>query len=146
MPDKRDPFRELDEFLERMNEQFGGIGRSLEPGLRQEIRVDVADHGDEIVVTADLPGFDRDAIEVRLDDGTLVLDATAESEAVDEGEESGVTYHRRERQERSVSRRISLPAEVLAEETNATYANGVLTVTLPKQSPEDAGGKRIEIS
>ncbi len=146
MSDKPDPFRELDEFLERMNKQFGGIGRSIEPGFRQEIRADVADHGDEIVVTADLPGFGRDAIEVRLDDGTVILDATAETETAEEGEEAGVTYHRRERQQRSVSRRISLPAEVVAEETNATYANGVLTVTLPKRSPDEAGGKRIEIS
>ncbi|MGM0604088.1 MAG: Hsp20/alpha crystallin family protein [Halobacteriota archaeon] len=145
MPARRDPFRELDEFLERMNEQFGGIGRSLEGGLATDVNVDVADRGEEIIVTADLPGFDRDDIEVRLDDGTLVIDAEYdETESADE-DEAGVTYHRRERRHRSINRRISLPADVVPAETNATYSNGVLTVTLPKTEPDVSGGKRIDI-
>lgn len=145
MPDKRDPFRELDEFLERMNEQFGGIGRSFDTGIRSDIRVDVADHGEDIVVTADLPGFDRDDIEVRLDNGTLVIDAVSEVSDESEEEDDGITYHRRERQQRSVSRRLGLPTEVVGEDTAAAYDNGVLTVTLPKQAPEAASGKRIDI-
>ena len=145
MPDKRDPFRELDEFLERMNEQFGGIGRSIDTGIRSDIRVDIADHGEDLVVTADLPGFDREDIEVRLDDGTLVIDAVSDVSDETETDDDGITYHRRERQQRSVSRRLALPTEVVSEETAASYNNGVLTVTLPKRAPESASGKRINI-
>ena len=140
MTGRRDPFKELDEFLERMNEQFGELGGSLE-SHRGKVNVDVADHGDSIVVTADLPGYDRDDIEVRLDDETLVIDA--ERETIEEDED--VTYVRRERRQRSISRRVPLSAGVVAEETSASYTNGVLTVTLPKRDPELAGGKRIEI-
>ncbi len=131
---RRNPFEEIEELLERM-------GRELDvekwPGAAS-IAVDVVDHGDRYVVTADLPGYERDAIDVRLAAGTLRLAAEREAEAPEED----VDYLRRERRRASVSRRVSLPEAVDEDDVTARYNQGVLTVELAKL---EAGGTRIDI-
>ena len=108
-------------------------------GMAGSIAVDVADHDDEFVVTADLPGFDKDDIDVNLADRTLRIDADHEEAETEESAE----YLRRERTRQSLSRSVTLPETVDEEGIAATFTNGVLTVTLPKRDAE--GGKRIEI-
>lgn len=126
--------------FERMSEQFEGA----QPGRMMEgtVLVDVEDRDDEFVVTADLPGFDREEIEVNLRDDTLELSASRETT---EETESG-TFVRRERRRSDVSRSVYLPDPVVAEETTAVHENGVLTVTLPKVTPEESGGTDIPVS
>ncbi|TQQ83732.1 Hsp20/alpha crystallin family protein [Halonotius terrestris] len=142
MSEKPQPFEELDELIERMNRQFGELSRTFEGGsVLSEIAVDVADTGDDIVVTADLPGFAEEDIDLRADRESVTLSADSESETVDED----ANYHRKERTQQSVSRRVPLPQEVDAESATANYANGVLTVTLPKLDPDAAGGHEIDV-
>lgn len=142
MPEKSNPFEELDELIERMNDQFGELSRTFEGGnVLSEISVDVADTGEEIVVTADLPGFAEDAIDLRADQESITLSADAETEAVEED----ANYHRKERSHQSVSRRVRLPESVDAAAATASYTNGVLTVTLPKLDPDAPGGHEIDV-
>ena len=142
MPEKPNPFEELDELIERMNREFSELSRTFEGGgVLAEVAVDVADTGDNIVVTADLPGYAGDAIDLRADVESVTLEATAETETVNEN----ATYHRKERSHQSVSRRIPLPNEVDAESATASYTNGVLAVTLPKRDPDAAGGHEIDV-
>ena len=142
MPEKPNPFEELDELIERMNREFSELSRTFEGGgVLAEVAVDVADTGDDIVVTADLPGYAEDAIDLRADVESVTVEATAETETVDEN----ATYHRKERSHQSVSRRIPLPNEVDAESATASHTNGVLTVTLPKRDPDVAGGHEIDV-
>ncbi|MFB6295795.1 MAG: Hsp20/alpha crystallin family protein [Halobacteriales archaeon] len=129
------PFEKIEEMLERMDQEFGtdpfGMGASSAP-------VDVRDAGDEFVVTAELPGFEKEDIEVTLADRTLRIDADRDSETATEGE-----YIRRERRRESTSRSVHLPEAVAEEGIEASHSNGVLTVTLPKQDAE--GGTQIDI-
>jgi len=142
MPEKPNPFEELDELIERMNDQFGELSRTFEGGsVLSEISVDVADHGEEIVVTADLPGFAEADIDLRADEDSVTLSAAAESETVDDD----AHYHRKERSHQSVSRRVRLPESVDAAAATASYTNGVLTVTLPKLDPDAPGGHEIDV-
>ncbi|GAB6879213.1 Hsp20/alpha crystallin family protein [Halorubrum gandharaense] len=146
---RRDPFREIEELFERMGREFEEFGSDIEPAVSNDVNVDVAETDDELVVTADLPGFERDEIDVELREDALTIAAShtetvEEEEAGEEGEEPH--YHRRERRQRAVSRRIPLPAPVDAEATTAEYDNGVLTVTLPKQSPEKSDGHSIDVN
>ena len=142
MPEKPNPFEELDELIERMNDQFGELSQTFEGGsVLSEISVDVADTGDEIVVTADLPGFAEEDIDLRADEESVTLSADAETEAVEED----VNYHRKERSHQSVSRRVRLPEAVDAASATASYTNGVLTVTLPKLDPDAPGGHEIDV-
>lgn len=138
------PFDDIEQLFERMNRQFGGMG-GFSPGEGwHAIDVDVADYDDEYVVVADLPGFDREDIDLRVDEDALTIRAERHHE-VDEGSEAGA-YLRRERRSESLSRTVTLPEAVREDDAGATYRNGVLTVTLPKQAvsaPDDS--HRIDI-
>ncbi|MEF8780431.1 MAG: Hsp20/alpha crystallin family protein [Haloferacaceae archaeon] len=136
----RDPFREIEELFERMNRELDGLGGQFDPALSgRDVNVDVAEHDDDLVVTADLPGFHTDDIEVAVDDGSLTIEADREETLEEEVSEDGPRYHRRERRRTAVSRRVRLPVEVDETEATAQYTNGVLTVTLPKLTAGDAG-------
>ena len=119
--------------FERMSGQFdqmGGFDRSA-MGARP-FDVDVSEHDDEVVVTADLPGFERDDIGVSVSGRTLTIRADRESTTETDGE-----YVRHERRNESVRRSISLPEDVAEDEASASYKNGVLTVSLPKLHADD---------
>lgn len=140
--------------FERMRRQFDQAARSWETEAeawgdlgRGAAGVDLADRGDEYVVTADVPGFDRDEIDLRLVDGQLQITAEherasdeREGEAADEG-----TLIRRERRRRTMRERVRLPESVDEEGITASLANGVLTVTVPKAEPAEGAGRPIEI-
>ena len=129
------PFEKVEEMLRRMDQELGGdpLGRAM-----SSIPVDVRDRGDALVVTADLPGFEKDDIDVTLADRTLRIEAEQEAETSEDGE-----FIRRERRHKSASRAVRLPEAVAEDGIEATYSNGVLTVTLPKRDAE--GGTRIDI-
>jgi len=136
MPFRGDnPFEEIERIFDRMSEEFGA-----EPFTAGEsMAVDVVDRGDEFVVTADVPGFGKDDIDVTLADQTLRIAAEREEESAEEAAD----YVRRERRQASTSRSVRLPATVEEEGISATYKHGVLTITLPKR--EGGGGQRIEV-
>ncbi|MFW5978344.1 MAG: Hsp20/alpha crystallin family protein [Halohasta sp.] len=142
MAGRPNPFRELDELIERMNRQFGELSGGFESQpMLSDVSVDVADRGDELVVTADLPGFEPDDIDLRVERESLTVSAEYEAE---ETEESG-QFHRQERRRESVRRQLPLPESVEAQDASASYNNGVLTVTLPKLDPESSSGYQIDV-
>jgi len=139
------PFNEISHLFERMQSDFEEMARtwSEEPEVvSSSVRVDLENKDDEFVLTAELPGFEKDDIDVRVTDRTLRLEAehAEETEAEEEGE-----YVKRERHRASVARLISLPERVDADEISAAFNDGVLTVRLPKSEPMTQG-KQIEIS
>ena len=125
---RRNPFDEIAELFEHMGQSdrsgLGGGGG---------VSVDVRETDAELVVTADLPGYDREDIDVAVKDRTLTIEAERSEERSDEGEH----YHRQERSHRRVSRSVRLPAEIDEAGADAAYRNGVLTVTLPKRDADD---------
>lgn len=141
MSDRRDPFSEIEEMLDRLNRRMQGEFRGP-LGDAGDLDVDVAEHDDEVVVTADVPGFERDDIEVRAQNRRLTIDA--EHEEAEETEDEDANYYRRERRRRAASRTVDLPVDVDETAASASYEHGVLTVRLPKADLEDAG-RRIDI-
>lgn len=140
---RNNPFEDIERMLERMAEQFEGVDdvRSFGAPFGGRLKVDVEDLRDEYVVTADLPGFEKEDIEVELADETLRI--AADRETSSEAEEAG-RYVRRERSRESTSRSVSLPEPVDEEGVSARFKNGVLTVTLPKLHTA-ADGHSIDI-
>lgn len=144
------PFDEIERFVTQMSRQFEDTSRELgstEPFDRipiwpEAIAVDVIDSDGAFLVTADLPGFDRDEVDVRVTDRTLVIEAEQE-ETVDEESDEG-QYIRHERRHEATSRTIHLPATVEADEVDARMEDGVLHITLPKSTIDE--GREIEIA
>lgn len=134
----RNPFDEIERMFEQMDKGF----KAFDSSLTQGVPVDLLDEDDSYVVTADLPGYEKDDIDVRLSGSTLMIRAEQRTESED-ADESG-EYIRRERSRESVNRSVRLPERVAQSETDASYQNGVLTVTLAKETSLD-GGESIPI-
>lgn len=138
----RNPFDEIERMFDRMGSRLEPFEEGVFEG---SVAVDVEETDDAYVVTADLPGFDRDDIDVELAGDRLTLSATHTESESEEGDEDEGRYLRRERRERSVSRSIRLPEPTDEDAAEADYTNGVLTVTLPKES-EGGSGQNIPIN
>lgn len=89
--------------------------------------VDIAEFEDRFVVRADIPGVDRDAIEITMDEGVLTL--RGERATNEEAE-----FRRVERARGRFFRRFNLPDAADAEGITARHANGVLEIAIPKQA------------
>ena len=155
--DFRSMFERMNRQFEEMNRQFSRFAEipALESGSalpattgqgwmqgQGGVQVDVAEDDDEIVVTADVPGFEKADIDLSIAGDVLTIRA---DRGVD-SEHDADNYVRRERRHHSVRRTIRLPAEVREDEASASYSNGVLTVTLPREwSAEDDDSRHIDI-
>jgi HSP20 family protein len=102
--------------------------------------VDIYEDKDTVLVTAEVPGMQKEAIDISLHDSFLTVSGERKQESRQDG---GGTY-RSERSLGRFQRTISLPCRVDAEKIKATYTNGVLTISLPKA--EEAKPKQIPIT
>jgi len=147
MKEQSNVVEELERLFERMSRQFDDASYRWEsqgplmawPSGTDEMSIDLVDRDDELVVTVDLPGFERDDIQIRVTDHTLRIEAEREEALGDESDR----FLRHERRRESVQRSIRLPDEVDKAESAARINNGVLTVTLPKVEAETA--REIEV-
>jgi len=90
---------------------------------------DVKETEENVIVTMDLPGIDKQDVDITISDEELrvVAERKAESEV------SEKDYHRRERTYKKFERVVKLPVAVKVEEAKARLADGVLEVSLPKE-------------
>lgn len=102
--------------------------------------LDLYEDRDNLMVKAELPGLNKEAIEISLHDGTLTISGERKSE--DRKEEAGA--YRSERFFGRFHRTLSLPKAVDGAKVQATYKDGVLTVTLPKA--EEAKPRQIQVN
>jgi HSP20 family protein len=101
--------------------------------------VDLEDKDDEVVVVAELPGFDEDDVSIEVMDNRLILRGQKDLE----NEERGSDYYRLERGITEFTSVIPLPPGIDADNARAKFKNGLLRVVLPKA--ENAKAKRIEV-
>jgi HSP20 family protein len=105
-------------------------------------RVNLSENEQAIQVTAELPGIDPKDVEVSLARDVL----TIRGEKREEKKEEKDNFYHMERNFGSFSRSIPLPAGVVnAEQIDANFKNGVLTITLPKREEAQATTKRIAV-
>ena len=114
---------------------FGDYCRSM-----NDFKTDIIDNGDSYVLQAELPGYDKSEIGIKLDGDYLTISA----EHKEENEEKKDNFIRRERRIGSYSRSFDITG-IDAEKITAEYNNGVLDVTLPKVSADKKEPKQIEI-
>lgn len=94
--------------------------------------VDLEDNGDHFRATVELPGYNKDTVDVKVNEGTLEIRAEKKSE----DEQKNGNYLHRERSYSAFQRTITLPEEVLPSKTESTMKNGILVITLPKKQPK----------
>lgn len=103
--------------------------------------IDVSDTESALVVSAEIPGLSKEDIELTVHDGTLSLKGEKRHEF--EKDEAGV--YRTERFFGTFQRTVPLPAGVDPDGAEAQFADGVLTVKLPKVAGEETAPRRIDL-
>jgi HSP20 family protein len=101
--------------------------------------VDMYDKKDEIVVKAEVPGIEKENINISVSNSTL----TIKGETKKEEEVKEEDYYYAERSYGSFSRILSLPAKVQSDKIKASFKNGILEIHLPKA--EEAKPKEVKI-
>lgn len=104
-------------------------------------KVDVSETDDAYTVEADLPGVDKDSIDIEHSDDTLTIGVDYEDK--DEKKDDNGTYLYRERKHVSMKRSVTLK-DGDEDAIQAKLENGVLTVTVPKKQ-HGTGARKIAI-
>lgn len=107
-----------------------------------DFSVDIKETDEAYTVVADLPGLDKKNINLNYENNVLSIHAHQEREEEEKHKEEN--YIRRERSSRSYSRQF-LIENVNEEGIEASFKNGVLTVSLPKKEKKEQPRKQIEI-
>ncbi len=138
-----DPFAMLQTEMNRMLDEFGrgfGVPANHAGWGVLSPRVDVGEDKDNLYVTAELPGLSEKDVEVTFDDGVLRI--AGEKAQSREDKERNVyiserTYGRFERE-------LPIQRPIHEDKVDASFSNGVLTITLPKAA-ETQNHRKIEV-
>jgi HSP20 family protein len=134
LPDPARLRRDMDRLFDLMwSEADTPAGTGVFPAIN------VTQDEDRYFVRSELPGINPDDLSISVERNKLVL--SGKREIAPEAERS--SYHRRERAGGSFSRSITLPMDLDADHVDATYANGVLTIVLPKA--EVAKARKVSV-
>jgi HSP20 family protein len=142
--------RRMQEDMDRVFGQLLGAGAPQQAGAPVQQwtpSVDVSQDEKEWLIEVDLPGVNRDAIDVQVYNNHLVLRAELRqgTETPAEGEGQERRYHRRERRYGYFERVVPLPQSVDEEQIRCEFQNGVLKVHLPRLPEARPRGRRIPI-
>lgn len=125
-------------FSDIMDEFFNDVVNNRRDNFVPSI--DISETEDQFQISAELPGMNKDDIDISLENGRLAISG----ERSFKNEENGKKYHRVETKYGSFERSFQLPDNVDEESISATYENGLLNVTIQKS--ESKVKKQIEIS
>lgn len=100
--------------------------------------VDIHEDEDGLTISAELPGFKKEQVDLSIDNGVLTISAERQAEEPKEG-----TNHLRERRYTRVRRQFSLPSTVDTSNVDASLADGVLTLRLTKR--DEVKPRKIEV-
>ena len=129
--------REEDPFNSLVNEFFSDAFNALDT---RSFKTDVKETDEEYIIESELPGLEKDDINIEITDDYLTISAQNEEEFEDENE----NYIRRERRTGSFQRVFQID-NVKEEEIDAKYENGILEVVLPKKEKKTPEKKTIDI-
>ncbi|MGC9312087.1 MAG: Hsp20/alpha crystallin family protein [Sediminispirochaetaceae bacterium] len=137
-----EPMDEFDRLQDEINKLFdwtypsnrGLFDRSLSPA------VDVVETSDEIVLTCDLPGVNRDDLDLSISRNVI----TIKGEKKGEQKKEGAKTFRKETWSGSFQRTLSLPETVDPDKVEASMKDGVLTVKIAKR--EEVKPRQISVN
>ncbi len=109
-----------------------------ESELFQPVPVEIEDKGDQLIIRADVPGFNEDELEIGLDGARVVITGKTENKR-EETEKGQIVYS--EHLASEICRCIDLPQQVNPEQACAVLRNGRLEITVAKKQAENFGKK-----
>jgi HSP20 family protein len=137
-----DPFRDLSVLQNRVNRLFTDT-RALVPEddafQSWAPAVDIFERGDDLILSAELPGVRREELDLKVEGNVLTLRGERLRDKTIQEDQ----YHRVERTYGTFSRSFTLPSTVDPARIEARFKDGILEVVLPKA--EDAKPKKIEV-
>lgn len=141
--DKWDPVEDLIKLRNRFNELFDRSFRDQLPGtgVGREYwnpPVDFYETEDSLILEAELPGLNRNDIDIEINGGQLII----RGERTNPFQMEQAAFHRVERQHGPFKRIVELPASVDPARIEATYESGLLMVVIPFLEPK---GRKIEV-
>ena len=127
-PARWSPFRELalPSRFSRLIDELFAEGGAADRGL--SLAIDVAEDEKHYVITTELPGVKKNDVSIELEAGVLTIHGEKKSER----EEKKEKRHWVERSYGSFTRSLGLPSDAVTDRVEASFADGVLTVTIPK--------------
>ncbi len=135
----RSPFtRFFDDIMSDLESELPEVGDAFS-GRRFAPAIDVYEDDKQVGIKAELPGMTKDDVEITVENGVLTL--RGEKEQTEEQE--GKDYHRVERRYGRFERSFRLPEYADETSADATFSDGILTISLPKE--ETAKAKTIEV-
>ncbi len=143
---KWNPFSELEDMSNRLNQIFGRTGSSAAAGHEMmkvadwTPSVDISETDKAYLIKAEIPDVKKEDVKVTVDNGML----TIQGERKMEKEEKGKKFHRIERSYGSFVRSFRMPDGVDEAKAKAEFKDGMINVTLPKS--EKAKAKTVEIA
>jgi len=140
------PFEEIERLFEEVWKRPFSVLGSIVPRIRGESEViapavDIYEEGDDLVLKADLPGLNKDDIEVKITDDYITI--SGEKKKEEKVEEKN--YYRYERSYGSFTRTFRLPVEVQTDKAKAKFENGVLEVRIPKTEEAKSKERKLTI-
>jgi len=134
-----DPFREVSTLHEGPNRLVPDADRSMEDDFAWAPAVDVFEKGDDLVIRAELPGVKTADIDIRVENGNLVLHGERKRDV----EVEDAKVYRLERVHGTFTRSFVLPTTVEASKIAASFADGVLEIVLPKA--DRAKARKVDV-
>jgi len=126
----------IDDMFDQMQKMVNQIQEG--PALGTNIPVDIEEEHGKYKIVADLPGVQKEEIDLKADKNEISITAESTAEVQEENEK----YFKKERTSRAFQRTLSWPTQIDPETITAEYKDGVLTITAEKDEEE---GKNIEI-
>ena len=136
--DRKDNFNDLFDQMHKMFNQMQSYSKDL--NIRSSVPVDIKEENGKVIVTADIPGVQKEDINLKADENSIEISAEKSAEVKEENEK----YVRRERSSRSFRRVVSWPTQIEAETIHAEYNEGVLRVEAHKANGSDGDSIEIE--
>jgi len=140
--------RRMQEDMDRVFGQFlGGQSSQGETGSRTSWApsVDVSESDREWCIEAELPGVNKDQIEVHVQNHQLVVRAEMRDQQEQQPQGEQRRYHFRERRYGYFQRVFPLPESITEEDISCEFRNGVLTVHVPKRELSQPQARRVPI-
>jgi HSP20 family protein len=139
-----DPSREFEDIYDRMGQlmsmAFGDLAFTPALSAPWTPLADITETDDAYVVEVELPGVNKDQVNVDVNDRELIISG----EITEPQEEEGRRRRRRARRTGRFEFRATLPGDINPEGVNATLSDGILTLTVPKS--EAASPRHVEVT